>query len=205
MSIIVDQVREGLTAKVEGITDALKYVKDAREIERMRKDMQGAIEALKKLEKPDTRSDEELEKLAEMIESEADIEGVAWGSLSPIDKFKYHVKAYCAKLEETAPQVEASHMNMVKVVKHLKKTKGDSALFLNPIIAQFENSLAEISYSEQAIKNQLALKDEALELIEDEGFFAKLELLNRFLNNPMSLPHLQEERDEQIKGLRNEE
>ena len=84
----------------------------------------------------------------------------------------------------------------------MQKTKGDSAFFMNPIIAQFENSLAEISYSEQSIENQLALKDDALALAADQDFFDKLELLNRFLNNPMNLPHLSEEREAQIKELR---
>ena len=203
MSIIVEQVREGLTAKVEGIQNALLYVKDAREIERLQKDLQGAVAALKKLDEPDTRSEEEMEKLAGMIKSEAEVESVPWSSMSPIEKFQYHVKTYCAKLEETAPQVTSSRMNMIQVVKHMQKTKGDSAFFMNPIIAQFENSLAEVSYSEQTIENQLAIKDEALALIEDQDFFDKLELLNRFLNNPMSLPHLQEEREAQIKELRN--
>lgn len=203
MSIIVEQVREGLTAKVEGIQNALLYVKDAREIERLQKDLQGAVAALKKLDEPDTRSEEEMEKLAGMIKSEAEVESVPWSSMSPIEKLQYHVKAYCAKLEETAPQVTSSRMNMIQVVKHMQKTKGDSAFFMNPIIAQFEDSLAEVSYSEQTIENQLAIKDEALALIEDQDFFDKLELLNRFLNNPMSLPHLQEEREAQIKELRN--
>lgn len=203
MSTIVEQVREGLNAKVEGIQNALLYVKDAREIERLQKDLQGAVAGLKKLDEPDTRSEEELEKLAGMIKSEAEVESTPWSSLSPIEKFQYHVKAYCDKLEATAPQVSSSRMNMVQVVNHMKKTKGDSAFFMNPIIAQFENSLAEISFSEQGIENQLALKDEAMALIEDEDFFAKLELLNRFLNNPMNLPHLSEEREAQIKELRN--
>lgn len=202
MSTIVEQVREGLEAKVEGIQRALLYVKDAREVERLQKDLQGAVAALKKLDEPDTRTEEEKEKLAAMIQSEAAVESAPWSSLSPIEKFKYHVKAYCDKLEETAPQVTSSRMDMVQVVKHLQKTKGDSASFMNPIISQFENSLAEISYSEQFIKNQLALKEDALALVADQDFFDKLELLNRFLNNPMNLPHLSEEREAQIKELR---
>lgn len=202
MSTIVDLVREGLTMKVEGIQNALLYVKDAREVERLQKDLQGAVVALKKLDEPDTRSEEEMEKLAGMIKSEAEVESTPWSSMSPIEKFQYHVKAYCAKLEETAPQVTSSRMNIIQVVEHMQKTKGDSTFFMNPIIAQFEDSLAEVSYSEQTIENQLAIKDEALALIEDQDFFDKLELLNRFLNNPMSLPHLQEERETQIKELR---
>lgn len=202
MSTIVEQVREGLEAKVEGIQNALLYVKDAREVEHLQKDLQGAVAALKKLDEPDTRTEEEKEKLAAMIQSETAVESTPWSSMSPIEKFQYHVKAYCDKLEETAPQVTSSRMNMVQVVKHMQKTKGDSAFFMNPIIAQFENSLAEISYSEQSIENQLALKDDALALAADQDFFDKLELLNRFLNNPMNLPHLSEEREAQIKELR---
>lgn len=201
MSNIVEQVRDGLNAKVEGIQTALMYVKDAREVERLQKELEGATAALNKLNEPDTRSAEEIEKLSEMLKGEAEVDVVPWDKMSPIDKFKYQVELYSSKLDEAFSQASESYSNMCKVVKHVKKTKGDSALFMNPIIEQLEKSLVELNYSRNTLSRQLSVRDDAMKLVEDGDFFNKLTLLNVFLNNPMSLPHLSEESRENIKEL----
>lgn len=203
---IIEQVREGLIAKIEGIQNALPYVKDPREIERLQNDLSGAEAALKKLNEKDTRTEEELKEIEAMIESAAQVDTPAdpWTSMTPIEKFQYQVKLYYDKLKGTAAEVSAQRKNLSQVLNHLVKTKGDAAMFMNPVIGQFQNSLAEVDYSKKSIDEQLKIADQVLALIEDEDFFDDLVLLNRFLNNPMSLPHLSEEKEKQIKELRGE-
>ena len=204
MGSIIEQVKEGLTAKVEGIQIALSYVRDEREIERLQTELRGATAGLAKLDEADNRTPEELEKIAGMINSDVAVEtsGAPWSTLTPREKFKYQVELYSDKVKSAWDQATMQYRNLLQVVQHLEKTKGDGALFMTPIIKQFEGSLAEIDFSAKTIGDQLAIRDEAVALVGDEDFFDKLELLNRFLNNPMNLPHLLEEREAQIKELR---
>lgn len=204
---IVENVREGLTSKIEGLRSALSYVRDPREVKRLTDDLNGAIAALEKLNAKDTRTPEELEELSSLIHDEVNVESAVnpWDTMSPIEKFAYHVRLYSDKLDETLKSVEEQNTTLGLVVCHLKKTKGDSAPFMNPIIKQFENSLAEVRFSGRRIEDQIAIREAALKLVEDEDFFAKLDLLNRFLNNPMSLPHLQEEYKAGLEALRSNE
>lgn len=203
MNAIIEQVREGLTSKVEGLEMALKYVRDPIEFKRLQKEMDGARAALAKLNEKDTRTKEEVEELANMVDTEVSIETTSdpWGSLSPCGKFKYQVSLYRDKLKQTLDKVVEQEGTLSAVVSHLKTTKGD-ADFMNPIIKQFENSLAEVQFSKQQIEEQLSLEDSAMELVADEDFYANLSLLNKFLNNPMSLPNLSEERESKLKELR---
>lgn len=203
MSEIVEQVREGLTEKAKGIETALLYVRDPREIERLQRELAGANAGLSKLNEADTRSPEELEKIAAMIDSSADVETPreSWSDKTPHEKFLYQFGIYVDRLIATSKSVDEQYASLVNVVRHLKKTKGDNAPFMNPVIAQFEGSVAEVSFSGNQISDQLAVKDAAIAIAEDPEFFARLEVLNRFLNNPMNLPHLNEERNAKFKEL----
>lgn len=204
MSNLTEQVREGLENKRQGIEIALRYVKDPREIERLQRELKGATEAIAKLDEADTRSTEEVEKIVEMVNKSAEVitDGGTWSEKTPSEKFQYHVKLYLDKLHDTEKQIKVQHANLTQVVQHLKKTKGDSALFMNPIIKQFETSLAELVYSGHKVQTQLALEDEVDVIIHDEDFFNKLDALCRFLNNPMSLPHLDEEEKAKLEAFR---
>lgn len=205
MSDIVEQVREGLTEKVKGLEIALRYVRDPREIERLQKELSGANAGLSKLNEKDTRTPEELEQLSQMLTPTEEVETsqVSWSDKTPQEKFVYQVELYADRLVDTSKSIDEQYRELVQVVRHLRKTKGDRATFMNPVIKQFEDSLAELGFSGNQINDQLAIKDEALAVARDEEFFAKLVLLNRFLNNPMNLQHLQEEYNAKLEALRN--
>ena len=51
MSDIINQVREGLEfKKIQGLRDALRFVNDPLEIERLGKDLEGAVKGIRKIE-----------------------------------------------------------------------------------------------------------------------------------------------------------
>ena len=203
---ISEQIKAGLEAKVRGIETALNYVKDPRERDRLSKELSGAQEALKKLCEGVTRSPEEAEKVEKAFCSDVDVEAPksSWADMTPIDKFRYQVDLYADRLKNTLKDVERDCVNLKKVVSHLNKTKGDSAVFMDPVIKQFVKSLRQVEFSEDTIRAQLALEEDVYVLIGDVEFFSKLTLLCKFLNNPMSLPHLAEEYDKRLGDLNNE-
>ena len=206
MNEIYKQVKEGLENKVQGLETALLYVTDPREIERLNKELNGAKEALEKLTREDTRSPEELEKIAKLFENKSDEVSIenTWSNKTPIEKFNYQVDLYIDRIKETIVQVANQEATLNEVVKHLKATKGN-ATCIEPIIKQFENSLAEVRFSKERLNGQLELVDQATKLLADNDFFDKLSLLNRFLNNPMSLPHIAEENEAKLEEFRNGE
>lgn len=206
MNNIVEQVKAGIADKVSGLEVALKYVRDPSEYERLQKDLEGAKAALAKLNEKDTRSAEEVEAIAKMVNTAASVESSdnPWASLTPREKFKYQVTLYRDKLKQTLDAVGSQASTLSAVVIHMSKTRGD-AEFMDNIIKQFDNSLSEVLFSESQIQDQLALEESAMALVDDEDFFRKLDLLNRFLNNPMNLPHLSEERDNKLKELHGHE
>lgn len=203
MSEIVELVREGLTEKVRGLETALLYVRDPREIERLQNELAGANAGLAKLNEADTRSPEEVEKIVEMLDHEAHVESSqeTWSEKTPHEKFLYQIRLFVDRLNSTAKQVDVQYANLAKVLSHLRKTKGDSAPFMNPVITQFEHSIAEVAFSRDEIGEQLVVMDEALAIAEDEEFFGKLLILNKFMHNPMSLPSLTDERNAKIDAL----
>ena len=202
MENIVEQVREGLTVKVQGLETALQYVRDPAEFERMKKDLEGARAALTKLDEKDERTEEEVAAIAKMVDDVVSMESsdAPWSSLTPQEKFKYQVSLYRDKLKQTLQQVSSQASTLAAVVVHMSKTQGE-ADFMDNIIKQFDNSLSEVLFSEKQIEAQLELEESAMALVDDVDFFAKLELLNKFLNNPMNLPHLSEEREAKLKEL----
>ena len=206
MNEIYEQVKEGLENKVQGLETALLYVTDPREIERLNKELNGAKVALEKLTREDTRSPEELEKIAKLFENKSDEVSIenTWSNKTPIEKFTYQIDLYIDRIKETIVQVANQEATLDEVVKHLKATKGN-ATCIEPIIKQFENSLAEVRFSKERLNGQLELVDQATKLLADNDFFDKLSLLNRFLNNPMSLPHIAEENEVKLEELRNGE
>lgn len=204
MATLTEQVREGLTAKIQSIEAALNVVKDPRELDRLNKDLEGARAALAKLDEPDSRSEEELNEISKMIEDKVDVNAPtqSWDSMKPIEKFAYHIGLYLDKLRSNEQEAESQSITLHKVFKFMARHKADNEVFMQPVLKQFGTSLAEIDFSIQCIGEQLALTDDVLELIEDEDFFDKLVLLNRFLNNPMNLPHLTEEHNKKLEDFR---
>lgn len=201
---IVEQVREGLEEKISGINNALTFIRDPREIERLSKDLKGAMVALDKLNKPDSRSDEERKKLAEMISGEVEIEASnkGWSTLSPFEKFKYQIDLYCNKVNEALTNAKAQHDILSKVVKNLSKTDFKIHPYMQSIYTQFVGSLRELEFSIEALENQLSMKEAAIKIIDED--FESLVTVNMFLNNPMSLPHLAEEREAKLSEVRND-
>lgn len=202
MSTIVEQVREGLEAKIEGIKSALNFVRDPREVERLSKDLQGALGALAKLNERDTRSTEELEKIANMInDGVVEAPENPWSKMKPIEKFKYQVELYCGKLDDAFEQASAQYNNLRSVCDFLKTVDFKKHPYMEGIYLQFCNSLRELHYSIGCIEKQKAIRNSAIAVI-DESFEA-LDILNRFMNNPMALPHINDERDAELEALRN--
>lgn len=201
MNTIVEQVRAGLEEKVKGLQTTLMYVKDPREIDRLTKDLNGAIEALEKLNAEDTRTPEELAELEQLIDSSVDVEGAAWDDLTPIEKFAYRVREYYDTLNTTLENAKSNRNSVFKVISFISKHKGDSDLYLKPVLNQFGNSLNEIDFSISQIEEQLSYQDAVFSLLTDDEFFEKLDLINRFLNNPMSLPHLTDEFNKKREAL----
>lgn len=201
---IIESVKLGLEDKVCGIETALLYVRDPVEYERLNKDLEGAKAALKKLAEVDTRSPEELEKIAKMIDSSVSVEASVnrWDLLSNREKFLYQVQLYADKLKSAKEQVVKQLDSLEKVTSHLEATSTSDTPFMQPVIDQFKNSLAEVQFSLFAINEQLAVEGAVGELLKDEDFYSKLELLNKYLNNPMNLPSLSEVREAKIKEFK---
>lgn len=198
-SKIVDQVRAGLEEKIAGLECSLQYVKDPRELSRLQKELGNANAALDKLNQPDTRSAEEVEKVARMIKDDAVESAPSWSDMSAVDKFKYQMDLYFDKLEESMESAKKQREELVKVVELLGGLVGENDC-IKPLYTQLSQSLREIDYSVCSIENQKKLRDEAM-LAVDSAFDA-LDVINRFLNNPMSLPHLTEERNAELEVLR---
>lgn len=205
MSNITEQVREGLTNKIKGIENALLFVKDPREVERLHGELKNANKALAKLNEKDTRSPEEVKKIEKLLAENGEVAEVEapWGDKTPIEKFQYQVELYFDRLKETKNKASEQQKVLEKVIHHLIVTKGGNGKIIQPVIDQFNGSLAEVSFSLKNIEEQLKLSDKTLQLAHDEEFFDKLSLLNQFLNNPMSLPHLSEEYEKKLGALRN--
>lgn len=204
MSNITEQVKEGLTNKIKGIETSLLFVKDPREIERLRNELKEANKALAKLDEKDTRSPEEIKKIEKLLDQNGQVEvETPWSDKTPIEKFQYQVNLYFDRLKETKNKASDQKSALEKVVRHLIITKGGNGKIIQPVIDQFNNSLAEVTFSLRNIEEQLKFSDKALQLAHDQEFFDKLSLLNQFLNNPMSLPHLSEEYDKKLGALRN--
>lgn len=205
MSELTERVREGLTEKVAGLETALQYVRDPREIERLGREIAGANEALARLEKGGkVTSEEEANKiLSQLDEGDEKEETVSWSKMTPHEKFLYHFELYADRLMHTEEEAKEQFKNLTRIVEHLKAGVKAGDDFMDPIIKQFEASLAEIGFSGNRVHDQLDLYERAQKIAKDEIFFAKLEILNRFLNNPMSLPHLSEEFEASMEALRN--
>lgn len=201
---IVEQVREGLEAKIEGIQVALQYVRDPREIERLSAELLSAGKALDKINEPDTRSQEEIEKIANMVNVEADFESAPqtpWTSLSDSEKLKYQMELYFSKLEESLADSTEKRDELSKVLSVLSFIDLDNHTCILPIYQNIEQSVKELDYSISAIESQMALKDEAIKAVDRA--FSEFDVVNRFLNNPMSLPHLTEQKSAELEALRN--
>lgn len=206
MSELTEMVREGLINKIEGITTALLFVKDARELERLQKELKEAQNALTGLNSPVSRSAEEIAELEKMISDTAEVEvpKVAWSDMTPLEKFEYQIELYYDKLDKALNESNSHAVTLKRVVNHLVKTKGDSAVFMNPVIEQFKGSLAEVNFSISKIKEQIRNYEAVKVILSDGDFFEKLTTLNEFLNNPMSLPHLTEKREKELEALSGE-
>lgn len=204
MSGVIEQVREGLEAKIRGIQGALNFIQDEREHERLISDMRGAEAALAKLSEKDTRTDEELEKIARMISDEVEISGPVkkWSELSPRDKFLYQLELYFDKVKDTHAAAVEQRNELSKVCFYLKNLDFEKLPFMRSVHEQFDRLLAEVKYSCDVLSAQLKLKQNAFEIV-DGDMFAALDILNRFMNNPMNLPHLVEERDSCLEELKN--
>lgn len=205
MSDIIEQVREGLEHKIQGLQDALRFVKDPKELERLNADLKGAYVALEKLNVQDTRTPEELEAISKLIKDKADIEAPekSWRELSPVEKFKYQIELYSKKLVEAYESAKVQYDELSKVCVYLSKVHFDKHPYLETVYKQFKNSLLEVGYSVKFLELQIEQKQNAL-LAVDEAF-DKVDILNRYLNNPMSLPHLVEERESNLGVLKSEQ
>lgn len=202
---IVEQVREGLEAKIEGLETSLRFVRDPREIERIQADLTGARKALAKLNEKDTRTPEELEKIAQMFnhdDATIDAPETPWNKLTPIEKFKYHLDLYCGKIDEAFGSASKQYAELKQIVKFLEATDFKKHPYMESIHKQFRASLRELEFSVNQLRSQIAIKDKALKVVD--GSFDSLDVLNRFMNNPMNLPHLSDERDGLLEKLRNE-
>lgn len=203
MNQITEQVREGLENKIKGLETSLLFVRDPREVERLRNELKGANEALAKLNKKDTRSKEEIEQISELLKKADTAEVVTpWSGKKPIEKFVYQVNLYLDELKEAKSKVDSDEANMKKVYNHLKETSGDVD-FMQPLIKQFAGSLAEVTFARKTIEEQLKMADQVLQLAQDGVFFDNLVLINKFMNNPMKLSHLSEEYEKNLKEIRN--
>ncbi len=204
MSGVVEQVREGLEAKIRGIQGALNFIQDEREHERLINDMKGAEAALAKLSEKDTRTAEELENIARMISDEVEISGPVkkWSELSPLDKFKYQLELYSDKVKDTHAAAVKQQNELSKVCLYLKNIDFEKFPFMRSVHEQFDRLLAEVNYSCGVLAAQLKLQQNAFEIV-DGDMFGVLDILNRFMNNPMNLPHLAEERESCLEGLKN--
>lgn len=199
---VVEQVREGLKDKIKNLNIALTFVRDPREVERLSKELKGATEALEKLNKPDTRTQEELEKLGAMISDTASIETpIKWSKMPPIDKFKYQIDIYCKKLTEACEGAKAQREGLTKIVDFLSGVDFEECNYMESLYVQFANSLCELNFSIDSLEGQIKLKDEALAVIDKT--FDAFDIVNRFLNNPMALPHITDEREARLAEVGN--
>jgi len=204
MNGVVEQVREGLKAKIAGIKSALNYVQDSREHERLIADMKGAEAALAKLDEKDTRTPEELKKVARMISDEVEIDAPVkkWSELSPLEKFRYQLELYLDKVKDTYREAVKQRDELSKVCMYLNNVNFEKLPFMKAVYDKFAVLFAEVKYSVEMLSSQLEMKEKVFELV-DEGFFESLDLLNRCMNNPMNLPHLAEERETKLRELKN--
>ena len=201
---IVEQVREGLTEKIDGINIALQYVRDPREIERLQSELSGANRALDKLNEPDTRSKEEIEKIANMVESTSDFESTPatpWSSLSDEEKLEYQMDLYFDKLKDSLEDATKKKQTLLKVSGYLGGIDFERHPYMRPLYVQTYQSLKELEYSIESIKRQMDVRD--LALLAVKRSFDDFDIVNQFLNNPMALPHLNEKKNAELEELRN--
>ena len=202
MSDIINQVREGLEFKIQGLRDALRFVNDPLEIERLGKDLEGAVKALERLNAPDTRTPEEIEEISKLLNDNVEVESpaVAWSKLNPVEKFKYQIELYSRKLVEAHQTASKQFDELNHVCEFLGTVDFEKHPYLEPVFTQFKSSLVELGYSINSLKIQIDLKEKAISAVN--GSFDSLDVLNQYLNNPMSLPHLIEKREIELEELK---